>query len=119
MSRVLHELRFQLPVRQRRFDAAPNVWLPILPMHAVLQRRSQVAGELSRVLVLRIDLVADFCRQCERIAIANAGVVELRQPYFAAEESDGHAERRAELRGIWRRRIVLVGQRFPESWNRS
>src|SRR4029453_7414772 len=54
---------------------------------------------------------------CERQhrSVVDARLGELRESGSTIEETNRHAIRCAELRGVWRRRSMLHRKRFPEA----
>src|SRR5947208_7204424 len=73
--------------RQRLMGAAAQMRLPLFDDLPVLQPRAHVAGELVRVEILRIDLVADLRRERADALVAHALLGERLEPGMAEDET--------------------------------
>src|SRR5215475_10622049 len=74
-----------------------------------------MAREILRIFVVRIDPVVDLRGEFEHGRVMNARLGELFEACLAVEEADGHAIRRAELRGVRGGRAMFDREVFPQA----
>src|ERR1043165_1553755 len=67
MAAVERELLLDVGARQRLLGPAAEMRLALLDDAAVIERRTDVAGELVRIAILRVDAVAHLAGEREHV----------------------------------------------------
>ena len=119
MQAVGKELGLQIGVAQRVVGAALEVALPRFHHAAVLERDAQVAGELFRVGVGRVDHVAHLGGQCPQVGALHHCFGVFAQAGVVLQQAGGNGVRNAELGGISIGRRLLERQRLPQAVNNA
>ena len=99
--------------RARRRACAASLTSRTLPS---LQRGADMAGEIARIRVVRIDDVGDLARRARRTAVScTRSSVNCSKPGVAVEEAGGDAIGHAEFCGIAVGRRLLQRERLPQA----
>src|SRR5262249_55117003 len=119
MASIEHEFFLDVRARERFVRPAAEMRLSLLYDGAVVEYRANVAGEIVRIRIIRIDHVTDFRREREHILVAHRGVRESVEADDTAYKACGEQKRRRKFCGVTVRRALFVGQRLPNAVHRA
>src|SRR5262249_37202789 len=94
MARIEHEFFLDVRARERFVRPAAEMRLSLLYDSAVVEYRANVAGEIVRIRIIRVDHVTDFRRERENILVAHRSVREGVKADAAAHKACGEQKRR-------------------------
>src|SRR5262249_46433008 len=115
MASIEHEFLLDVRASERFMRAAAEMRLPLLHDSAVVEYRANMAGEIVRIRIVRVDHVTNFRREREHVLVAHGGLRERVKADAAANKAGGEQKWRRKLRGVTVRRALFVGQRLPKS----
>src|ERR1043166_190465 len=119
MAAIERELGENVGARERLLGAAAKMRLALLDHLAVRERHADVAGELVRIGIGRVDAVTDLRGDGEHALVFHRVIGEIAQAHIAPHERGRDAVRLREFPRIAVRGCLLGGERLPQSMARA
>src|SRR4029079_9040126 len=115
VASIEYEFLLDVRARERFVRPAAEMRLSLVYNGAMVKYRANMAGEIVRIGIIRIDHVTDLRREREHVLVAHRSVREGVKADAAVHKTRAEQKWRRKLRGVAVWRPLLVAQWLPQS----